>query len=111
MLEGTYHQWHKSQEELALRTVQFVNIESRLHVANMIGQRGIYRDGKGPPPIRYDAVRQCLKGAVLFAVDRKASAHIPRIDCGLTGGKWELMEQTIKGRLIIKEIAVTVYDL
>ena len=80
-------------------------------VANMIGQHGIYKDSKGLPPIRYDAVRQCLKEVALFAIDHKASVHMPRIGCGLAGGKWELMEQIIKEELITKEIAVTVYDL
>ena len=58
-----------------------------------------------------DAVRQCLKEVALFAIDHKASVHMPRIGCGLAGGKWELMEQIIKEELITKEIAVTVYDL
>ena len=47
----------------------------------------------------------------LFAIDHKASVHMPRIGCGLAGGKWELIEQIIKEELITKEIAVTVYDL
>lgn len=77
----------------------------------MIGQHGIYKDSKGLPPIRYDAVRQCLKEVALFTIAHKASVHMPRIGCGLAGGKWELMEQIIKEELITKEIAVTVYDL
>ena len=96
---------------LTLGAVQFVNVENELYVANMIGQHGIYKDSKGLPPIRYDAVRQCLKEVALFAIDHKASVHMPRIGCGLAGGKWELMEQIIKEELITKEIAVTVYDL
>ena len=63
------------------------------------------------PPIRYEAVRQCLKKVALFAMEQKASIHMPRIGCGLAGGKWELIEQIIKEELIDKEIAVTVYDL
>ena len=109
--EEAYRQWYKSQEEFTLGAVQFVNVENELYVANMIGQHGIYKDSKGLPPIRYDAVRQCLKEVALFAIDHKASVHMPRIGCGLAGGKWELMEQIIKEELITKEIAVTVYDL
>ena len=98
-------------KRFTLGAVQFVNVENELYVANMIGQHGIYKDSKGLPPIRYDAVRQCLKEVALFAIDHKASVHMPRIGCGLAGGKWELMEQIIKEELITKEIAVTVYDL
>ena len=111
MLEEAYRQWYKSQEEFTLGAVQFVNVENELYVANMIGQHGIYKDSKGLPPIRYDAVRQCLKEVALFTIAHKASVHMPRIGCGLAGGKWELMEQIIKEELITKEIAVTVYDL
>lgn len=111
MPEEAYHQWYKSQEEFTLGAVQFVNVENKLYVANMIGQHGIYKDSKGLPPIRYDAVRQCLKEVALFTIAHKASVHMPRIGCGLAGGKWELMEQIIKEELITKEIAVTVYDL
>lgn len=111
MPEEGYRQWYKSQEEFTLGAVQFVNVENELYVANMIGQHGIYKDCKGLPPIRYDAVRQCLKEVALFTIAHKASVHMPRIGCGLAGGKWELMEQIIKEELITKEIAVTVYDL
>ena len=111
MPEEAYRQWYKSQEEFTLGAVQFVNVENKLYVANMIGQHGIYKDSKGLPPIRYDAVRQCLKEVALFTIAHKASVHMPRIGCGLAGGKWELMEQIIKEELITKEIAVTVYDL
>ena len=111
MPEEAYRQWYKSQEEFTLGAVQFVNVENKLYVANMIGQHGIYTDSKGLPPIRYDAVRQCLKEVALFTIAHKASVHMPRIGCGLAGGKWELMEQIIKEELITKEIAVTVYDL
>ena len=111
MTDEAYRQWYKSQEEFTLGAVQFVNVENKLYVANMIGQHGIYKDSKGLPPIRYDAVRQCLKEVALFTIAHKASVHMPRIGCGLAGGKWELMEQIIKEELITKEIAVTVYDL
>ena len=111
MPEEAYRQWYKSQEEFTLGAVQFVNVENKLYVANMIGQHGIYKDSKGLPPIRYDAVRQCLKEVALFTIAHKASVHMPRIGCGLAGGKWERMEQIIKEELITKEIAVTVYDL
>ena len=106
MPEEGYRQWYKSQEEFTLGAVQFVNVENELYVANMIGQHGIYKDCKGLPPIRYDAVRQCLKEVALFTIAHKASVHMPRIGCGLAGGKWELMEQIIKEELITKEIAV-----
>lgn len=111
MPEEAYRQWYQSQEEFTLGAVQFVKVENEVCIANMIGQHGIYKDSQGLPPIRYDAVRQCLKKVALFATEHGASVHMPRIGCGLAGGKWELIEQIIKEELISREIAVTVYDL
>lgn len=109
--EEAYRQWYRSQEGFSLGAVQFVKVADDIYVANMIGQQGIYKDSKGLPPIRYEAVRQCLKEVALFATKHEASVHMPRIGCGLAGGKWELIEEIIKEELIAKGIAVTVYDL
>ncbi|MEF8806202.1 MULTISPECIES: macro domain-containing protein [Bacteroides] len=109
--EEAYRQWYRSQEDFSLGVVQFVKVADDIYVANMIGQQGIYKNNKGLPPIRYEAVRQCLKEVALFATKHAASVHMPRIGCGLAGGKWELIEEIIKEELIAKGIAVTVYDL
>lgn len=109
--EEAYRQWYRSQEGFSLGAVQFVKVADDIYVANMIGQQGIYKDSKRLPPIRYEAVRQCLKEVALFATKHEASVHMPRIGCGLAGGKWELIEEIIKEELIAKGIAVTVYDL
>ena len=45
---------------LALGEVQFVELEGGCSVANMIGQRGVYRRGRKDAPIRYEALAQCL---------------------------------------------------
>lgn len=80
MPEEAYRQWYKSQEEFTLGAVQFVNVENELYVANMIGQHGIYKDSKGLPPIRYDAVRQCLKEVYLLFCGTASRLHyIPAI--------------------------------
>ncbi len=52
--------------------------------ATMIGQHGRKHGSKGPP-IRYEAVDACLKKAL----ELRVSVHMPRISCGLAGGKWE----------------------
>lgn len=62
----------------------------------MIGQQGIYKNTNGLPPIRYEAVRQCLKKVALFAMEQKASIHMPRIGCGLAGGNGSLSNKLSK---------------
>lgn len=110
--EEAYRQWYHSQESFVLGEVQFVEVEKGdLFVANMIGQHHIYKDEKGFPPIRYGAVRECLQKTADFAKKHNATIHMPRIGCGLAGGKWEEIETIIKEELTAKDIAVTVYDL
>ena len=93
---------------LALGSVRFVEVGGGLTVANMVAMRGVRRAGK-KPPIRYEALREALSEVGRFARERKASVHMPRIGCGLAGGRWEevapLLEYALSG------LSVTVYDL
>ena len=109
--EAAYRRWHSGQEELPfeLGQVQFVSVEDELWIANMIGQRGIGRSG-GKPPIRYEAVRDGLEKVAAFAQQQGASVHMPRIGCGLAGGKWEEIERQIEQTLLANDVPVTVYD-
>ena len=98
----------KSQRSLALGTVSVIQVEPRIWVANMIAQRGI-RTQDGEPPIRYAALRQCLGILAAEAQKLQATVHMPRIGCGLAGGKWEAVEPLI--RVAIPGTEVFVYDL
>ena len=75
----------------------------------MVGQHGIRRAKEGPP-IRYTAVENCLAKVALTAVELEASVHMPRIGCGLAGGKWEEIAPIITRQLCENDIAVYVYD-
>jgi O-acetyl-ADP-ribose deacetylase (regulator of RNase III) len=94
---------------MALGTVQFVQVEPDLHVANLIGQHDIKPGPEGEPPIRHWAVREGLQKVKEFALEHNASVHMPRIGCGLAGSTWDQMEELIRREL--DEISVTVYDL
>ena len=85
-------------------------VESDIWVANMIGQHGI-KHGAAGPPIRYDAVAQCLVSVADHTLRMRASVHMPRIGCGLAGGRWEQIEPIIVTALCRRDIVVTVYDL
>src|SRR5438105_2337926 len=60
--EAAYRAWHAADGEagFGLGAVQFVQVEPSIWVANMVAQRGIKRGVSGPP-IRYEAVGQCLQ--------------------------------------------------
>lgn len=88
--EKAYREWAKRKIEppFALCQVQFVEALPQLWVANMIGQHGVSKHGS-KPPIRYDALRSCLRSVCAFAVGHQAYVQMPRVGCGLAGGKWE----------------------
>lgn len=107
--EQQYREWFKSQKKFELGEVQFVDIDSKLSIANMIGQHKIKRL-KGQIPIRYEAVEKCLSKVAEYSKENKFSVHMPRIGCGLAGGDWNTIEQIIQKKLIDRNIKVTVYD-
>ncbi|MCT9077696.1 macro domain-containing protein [Streptomyces fulvoviolaceus] len=109
--EKAYRAWHRARasNDFGLGAVQFVQVEPYVWVANMVGQRGI-RTGSRGVPVRYEAIDTALGGLAEKAVELDASVHLPRIGCGLAGGKWSRVEPLIIERLAKQGIAVTVYD-
>lgn len=109
--KARYRTWHSAgkSEGFALGAVQFVQVEPFIWVANMIGQRGIKRGSSGPP-IRYDAIAACLEKVAVKAKELDASVHMPRIGCGLAGGKWNEIEPLVDEHLVAAGVPVTVYD-
>jgi O-acetyl-ADP-ribose deacetylase (regulator of RNase III) len=97
-----------SRRALILGMVQLVPVERNISVANMIAQTGI-KAVEGVPPIRYDALRECLKQLGFQAHQWRASIHMPRIGCGLAGGQWDKVETLIEDWL--PGTQVYVYDL
>lgn len=108
--ENQYREWFRSKDGFELGKVQFVQVEEDLWVANLIGQHKINKDENGNAPIRYDAIEDGLNKIALFAKENNATIHMPRIGCGLAGGKWEIIEPIILETLSENNIEVTVYD-
>ena len=59
------------------------------------------------PNIKIPILNSMIKD---FAKENDCSVHMPRIGCGLAGGKWEDVEPRIKNELIAYKIETTVYD-
>lgn len=108
--EAKYREWFKTQDNFKLGQVQFIEVEADLWVANLIGQHKINKDEAGNVPIRYEAVLLGLERISQFAIDKKATVHMPRIGCGLAGGTWDKIEPLVISALTTKNIPVTVYD-
>lgn len=98
--EEAYRAWHRSRalNDFGLGAIQVVQVNSYTYVANMIAQHGM-KTGSSGPPIRYEALEQCLQKLAHEATTLHASIHMPRIGTGLAGGKWEqiapILEKTL----------------
>lgn len=80
-------------------------------VANCVAQRGISKDFMGNPPIRYEALEDCLAQVAEYALKNNASIHGPRLGSDRAGGRWDIIEKILIRTLVKKGIPVTIYDL
>jgi O-acetyl-ADP-ribose deacetylase (regulator of RNase III) len=108
-----YSKWAKSADfnstPFRLGEVQFVKVDPKIWVANIIGQKGVgFQKG---PPVKYDALYDGFNKVAEFATTQMADVVMPRIGCGLGGGSWETVEKLISQTLLRKGISVTVCDL
>lgn len=108
--EKKYRLWFRSQDRFELGAVQLVQVEQDIWVANLIGQRHTMTDKEGNPPIRYEAVDRGLSKVAEEARKLEATVHMPRIGCGLAGGKWDKIEPLVNKSLVDVGISTTVYD-
>jgi hypothetical protein len=94
----------------ALGSVQFVQVEDALWVANIVGQHRTIRLGEATP-VRYEALEQGFERVHAFCQKHQAAAHMPRIGAGLARGSWPRIAAVIDRALVARGIAATVYDL
>lgn len=105
---SAYFRWFR-EAEFALGELQVVPVEPKVWVANMVGQHGLRRRGE-PQPLRYPALRKCLRALRVEAEKLHATVHMPRLGCGLGGGEWSRVEAMIEEELA-PYVDVFVYDL
>ncbi len=112
--EANYRQWYANKDtgekKFELGQTQLVFVDKGLYVANMVAQEGV-RTVNGIPPIRYDALLECLIDLGTMAKAGSASIHMPRIGCGLAGGEWDEVEILIDQSLTLMSVPTYVYDL
>lgn len=109
--EDAYRRWHKDGVHqgtpFELGRVQYVETSSPgITVVNMIAQ-GEYTHGVA---VKYDKLEECLAEVATVASREGSSVHMPRIGCGIAGGKWEEVEPIVERTLVNKGIQVCVYD-
>lgn len=114
--EKEYREWNVRNSSgpgvdnpFRLGEMQLVKVADEVFVANMIAQHGVMPKNE-IPPIRYEALERCLNSLGVIAQFQRASVHMPRIGCGLAGGKWQYIEPIIEAQLIAKGVPTYVYD-
>lgn len=108
--ENAYRLWFRSKENFALGQIQMIQVEDNLWICNMIAQHKTISTSKGISPIRYEAAENCLGKLSVEALHLNANIHMPRIGCGLAGGKWDEIEPMIERTLLNNDVEVYVYD-
>lgn len=106
---------YRDEMKMELGNVGFAHvIESgtinEIVVANMIAQSNIKRNltSEDKPPIRYDALIDCLIKVNAFCTITESSLHMPRIGSDRAGGDWKIIERLIEHYISVPTI---VYDL
>lgn len=112
--EAQYRTWFKEKRNhhmevpFELGAIQMVKVGPYQHVCNMLAQHDVGKRPNGAP-LQYPALRQCLAELRAKAIILSARVHMPKIGCGLAGGKWETVVKLIEEEL--QGIEVSVYDL
>ena len=103
MVKREYHEWGNYQYyntvdnlnrdvEWMLGQVQFLKVEPKVFVANMLGQRspgGTTIDNVFLQPIRWDCVKECMLRVSEFANKYNCEIVCPYFGCERAGGKEE----------------------
>ncbi|MFJ9775241.1 macro domain-containing protein [Kitasatospora sp. NPDC101157] len=111
--EAAFRRWHRerAKNDFGLGALQMVQVEPYVWVANLVGQRGIRTGRSTGVPVRYEAIDTGLATLAEHALELGASVHMPRIGCGLAGGRWPKVEPLVAERLTARGVPVTVYDV
>lgn len=117
--EARYRAWaesfdiHNTKNRLPLGAFQVVKVEDDTFVVNIIGQEGLVSKENPVPFDAHDFMWAMWQVSTWMwrREFKNASIHMPRVGCGLGGGKWEDLEPELKELSSFKKIPVYVYDL
>lgn len=108
---------YRNKQNYKLGDIDVCNVSANIRVVNMICQNGIrkYGDPKNKVYIKYEYLEICLRKVRKVIEDVNQEKHIiinmPRIGCGLAGGKWTDVEKRIIDVFgDISDLTINVYD-
>lgn len=106
-----------SEENPTLGKTQFVEAKNvPVVICNMFAQEGIGPDKDGVPPIRYDALQQCMSDVLWEALHLSDEGKFgviaaPMFGAGLAGGDWEKISKLIYDQWSQHKVETTIYFL
>lgn len=100
--ELLYLNWKESCKDgyLPLGKTQSIQIDDDVYIINMIAQHDV-RVINGIPPIRMEALKECLNTVNNLAIIKGATIHAPRIGAVRSGGNWHDIEKLMKETLTV----------
>ncbi len=107
VVEKEYKTWyhhrtgHNIPKPFQLGETQFIDVEYKIIVANMIAQSGTISP-TNPTPIKYDILDKCLNQVYTFCKYNEMELHGPLFGSGLAAGDWSIIE-----KLILKNMKVS----
>ena len=104
-----FRAWTRNSEDFHLGGVRLFGAPKFLQIASMVAQEGFGPSNQ--PRIRYPALETCLGILADHAATHNGTVHMPRIGCGIAGGKWDVVEELVENLLVQRGIQVLVYDL
>jgi len=93
--EHEYREWFNKQVDWEMGAVQFVRVDPRIVVANMLSQVG-YKSDSNPCPLSYPALVLAWGEVVAYAQEHRADIHFPKFGAGLAGGDWDIISEIIE---------------
>lgn len=96
---------------VARGTVQYVQVEGDIEVANMVAMEGLYHSEKNPNPLKMPALIICLEDLYEQASLKAATIHMPKIGSGLAKGNWSEIEEVLIRKSSLWKVKTYIYSL
>jgi O-acetyl-ADP-ribose deacetylase (regulator of RNase III) len=121
-VEHSYKNWHRrgltmmdgnknnTYVNFKLGCVQFVVINKKLIVANMIAQNGIISPTNNKQ-LSMEDLEICLEKCYSVAKMHGAALQMPRIGAGLAGGDWNEIEPVLRRLALFHQITTKVLHM
>lgn len=101
---------YRAMSKYNLGDIQIVPVEENLSVCNLIGQNGI-RSYQTPVPVDYAAIKKGLEKLKIYMIKNNIiNLIMPRIGCGLAGGKWGEILKILDDVFADTKIVIEVYS-